>query len=312
MESTRANNALAVALEAAASALRIHTTTATTACIEPQLRQQETGARVVLSFFDYSTLGLEPWHKRGFSCHAFDIRHPAGDSVTGAGIHLHGCDLNSTLESEMAKFKGRDVAFAMAFPPCTNLSRAGARYWAAKAETDPEFQTRAVELVKRVDSALRTLSCPFYIENPASSRLRNMWRPPDFVFEPFWYGAYLAQDDSHPQFPTVIPKQDSYTKRTGLWVGGGFIGLPRQKRVEPLYKEYVIAKTGKRRRITPLMFSGGAEGKEARQTTPRGFSEAICGLHVRGCARASEELALPTSAGSMELPPPRSSLSSTE
>ena len=287
MEPSQAT-AIAVALEAAASALRQPTAIAK-ACIATQLTvQQETInsdalARVVLSFFDYSTLGLEPWDKRGYECHAYDIRHPTGHTVTGSGIHLHGCDLssNSTLESTMAEFRGREVVFAMAYPPCTHLSRAGARYWAAKAEADPSFQTRAVELVRQLYTAMQTLGCPFYIENPASSRLRSMWKLPNFTFEPFWYGGYLAPDEPHPQYPTIIPKQDAYTKRTGLWVDGGFIGLPGQRRVIPLFKKFVIKKTNKRRRITPLMFSGGAEGKEARQTTPRGFSEAICAHFAR-------------------------------
>lgn len=287
MDTTR-TNAIAAALEAAASAFRLPTKIAP--CIEPQLtlQQQETTgsdplARVVLSFFDYSTLGLAPWNARGYECHAYDLRHPTGHTVTGDGIHLHGFDLSdsSILESAMADFKCREVAFAMAYPPCTDLSRAGARYWATKAEADPEFQQRAVNLVRQLDKALRTLGCPFYIENPSSSRLRGMWKVPDFVFEPFWYGGYLTPDDSHPHFPTIIPKQDAYTKRTGLWVGGGFIGLPKQKRVDPVFKEFVIAKTGKRRRISPLMFSGGKEGKEARQATPRGFSEAICSHFAR-------------------------------
>ena len=170
---------------------------------------------------------------------------------------------------------------SMAFPPCTDLSRAGARYWAAKAAARPAFQSDAAELVRHVDAALRALGCAYFIENPAASKLRDLWRPPDLTFEPFWYGGYLSADDAHPRFPAHVPLQDAYTKRTGLWTGGDFGALPPQRRVPPTFKEWVEPKTGKKRKISPPMFSGGAEGKEARLCTPRGFAEAVAAAFVR-------------------------------
>lgn len=212
-----------------------------------------------------------------FLAQAYDIRHPKGDTVTPDGVHLHGCDLAApdALSAIAATHADREVAFAMAFPPCTDLSRAGARYWAAKAKARPDFQTDAVELVRRVDATLRAFGCPFFIENPAASRLRALWRPPDFVFEPFWYGGWLAKDDAHPRCPAHVPLQDAYTKRTGLWVGGSFGALPPQRRVVPTFKEWTEPKTGKKRKISPPMFSGSAEGREARLCTPRGFAIAV-------------------------------------
>ena len=104
---------------------------------------------------------------------------------------------------------------------------------------------------------------------------------PDLTFEPFWFGGYLDEEKVHPTFPTVVPDSDAYTKRTSLWVGGGFGRLPTQRRVEPTYKEWVDRATGKRRRVSPLLYSGGAEGKEARHATPRGFAEAVCLTYAR-------------------------------
>ena len=233
---------------------------------------------VVVSLFDYTCIGLEPWKARGFEVHAYDRRHPPGHSVTASGVHIHGVDLGSqeALQSVLNEHADRDVAFAMAYPPCTELSRAGARYWKEKGEVDPHFQDNAAALVQRVDATLQELKCPYFIENPASSTLRNLWRTPDHTFEPCWFGGYLDTNDAHPMFPAhIVPNQDAYTKRTGLWVGGGFHQMPPQKRVEPTYKEWTDGATGKRRRVTPILYSGGAEGKEARHATPRGFSEAI-------------------------------------
>eukprot|EP00966_Prymnesium_polylepis_P055742 1289406-Prymnesium_polylepis.1 len=156
--------------------------------------------RVVVALFDYTCIGLEPWRARGYEVHAYDVRHPPGDTTTAAGIHLHGTDLSTdeALASVVENHKGREVSFAMAYPPCTDLSRAGARYWKEKGEADPDFQNNATDLVKRTEETLKQLNCPYYIENPSSSNLRNLWRPPDHTFEPHWYGGYLAADDAHP------------------------------------------------------------------------------------------------------------------
>ena len=107
---------------------------------------------VVVSLFDYTCLGLEPWKKRGFEVHAYDRRHPEGHHVTASGIHIHGVNLHTkaSLNAVVVEHVGREVAFAMAFPPCTELSRAGARYWKVKGQADPHFQDNAAALVKRV------------------------------------------------------------------------------------------------------------------------------------------------------------------
>ena len=238
---------------------------------------------VVLALFDYTALGLEPWRQRGYECHAYDIKHPAGDTVTANGLHLHGVDLHSddVLASIVKAHEGREVAFAMGYPPCTDLSRAGARYWKAKAEINPKFQEEAADWVMRVAHTFEQLKCPYYLENPATGQLRNLWRPPDHTFEPHWYGGYLEPDDAHPKYPKHIPNQDAYTKRTGLWCGGGFTQLPPQKRVDPTWAYWDCPSTGKRRRVSPPMFSGSAEGKEARHATPRGFSAALCAMYAK-------------------------------
>ena len=248
----------------------------TTAAVAP-------AQRVVVSLFDYTCIGLEPWRARGFEVHAYDRRHPPGHTTTAAGVHIHGTDLGTDegLARVLANHADRDVSFAMAYPPCTELSRAGARYWKEKGAADPHFQDNAADLVRRTQDTLQHLGCPFYIENPSSSTLRSLWRPPDHTFEPCWYGGYLAADDPHPKFPAHIPNQDAYTKRTGLWVGGGFHQMPPQRRIDPMFKEWTDGATGKKRRVTPILYSGGMEGKEARHATPRGFSEAIAQTYAR-------------------------------
>jgi hypothetical protein len=269
---------VASALEAAVAVLRRARVPPAVAVAAPS----DERPRVAIALFDYTCLGLEPWRKRGYEVHAYDWRHPPGHTVTARGVHLHGVDLNddAALAGVAAEHAGHQVGFAMAFPPCTDLSRAGARYWKAKGHADPHFQDTAVALVTRVQSVLEQFGCPYYIENPASSTLRSLWRPPDHTFEPCWYGGYLAHTDAHPTYPAHIPNQDAYTKRTGLWVGGGFHQMPPQRRVPPTFKEWTDGVTGKRRRVTPLLYSGGMEGKQARHATPRGFSEAMAQVYA--------------------------------
>ena len=80
-------------------------------------------------------------------------------------------------------------------------------------------------------------------------------------------------------YPNHIPNQDAYTKRTGLWVGGGFHHLPPQRRNDPTFKEWTEGSSGKRKRVSPILYSGGTEAKEARHATPRG-SEAITSTYA--------------------------------
>ena len=95
--------------------------------------------------------------------------------VTASGIHIHGVNLHkkSSLNAVVAEHAGREVAFAMAFPPCTELSRAGARYWKVKGQADPHFQDNAAALVKRVDSALTRMNCPYFMAAEAASELSS-------------------------------------------------------------------------------------------------------------------------------------------
>ena len=127
--------------------------------------------------------------------------------------HIHGVKLHTkaSLSAVVAEHAGREIAFAMAFPPCTELSRAGARYWKVKGQADPHFQDNAAALVKRVDSALAQMKCPYFLENPSSSTLRKLWRAPDHTFEPCWFGGYTSMPTIHTPctqntYPTCTTK----------------------------------------------------------------------------------------------------------
>ena len=91
---------------------------------------------VVISLYDFTGEALRPWAERGYTCHAFDIQHPR-EGTFSDGIHYRHADLHSreTLEDIKNEFKN-GVAFAMAFPVCTDLAVSGARHFKRKAEQD--------------------------------------------------------------------------------------------------------------------------------------------------------------------------------
>jgi hypothetical protein len=88
----------------------------------------------------------------------------------------------------------------IAFPPCTHLSLAGARYWASKRTV------REGEEISRQDAAaaffMLFADLPSVrhvaIENPRGDMTRR-WRPPDQYVQPWWFG-------------------DPVRKQTGLWL----------------------------------------------------------------------------------------------
>lgn len=228
-------------------------------------------ARCAISLFDHSGLALRPWADAGFECHAYDIQNT--DGIVN-GIHMHKADLfrPSVLKSIERTFASK-CTIAIAFPPCTELSVAGARWWASKAQSDPDFQRRAVRHIVAVARTFDALGCPYMIENPRSSILNSMWRKCDHSFEPYQYGGYLPRNDVHPLYPRQIPPRDAYTKNTGLWTSPNFT-MPVHKPIPPIHKSYVTANGG----TEPQRFSyilSGFTPPNVRSCSPRGFFIAL-------------------------------------
>lgn len=83
----------------------------------------------------------------------------------------------------------------IAFPPCTDLSAAGAPSWKEK-QADGRQQA-AIDFVYKI----RDADCPLIaIENP-TGRLNTVWKKPDQIFNPTQFG-------------------EPYKKRTCLWLKG--------------------------------------------------------------------------------------------
>lgn len=197
---------------------------------------------VVLSLCDRTGVMVAPWAEAGFRCLCVDVRHPDGwpelfPNAVGVGADVASFDFDSA-------FARASVGIVFAFPPCTHLAASGARWWAGKGLAP---LIGALSLVERCREVAERFCCPWMIENPVG-RLSTCWRKPDHAFDPCDFGGYLD------------PPGDAYTKRTCLWVGGGFV-MPPPRRVEPV--------EGSR------MHRMSSTWADERAVTPAGFARAV-------------------------------------
>ena len=230
----------------------------------------------VISLYDFTGEALRPWAEAGYECFAYDIQHE-GERTEGNITYAHA-DLyrHNTLMDILVRHGADNVAFLSAFPPCTDLSAAGASHWKKKAQANPHFQTEAVGRLKEAAILAEAFRCPFYIENP-NGAVPRLWRKPDYRFDPYQYGGYLPEDDEHPRSPVVIPPRDAYRKRTCLWTGCGF----RMPDPRPVDYENVVFKRKdptKGHNYSPVHAKTGGKSlrtKNIRSATPRGFAMAV-------------------------------------
>ena len=223
---------------------------------------------IVLSLYDYTGEALKPWAEAGYQCYAFDIQHSKfveryEEHGDGSISYLHA-DLHNIKTIELIKsvWQNENVVFGMAFPVCTDLAVSGAAHFKAKADRDPEFQTKASDHAKWCADLFDALGCPYFIENPVSV-LATKWRKPDYSFHPYEYGNYIHDDEAeHPRWPEYIAAKDAYPKKTCLWTGNGFT-MPWTDPVEP-------EKGHSRQHLKK-----SAKTKNIRSATPRGFARAV-------------------------------------
>jgi hypothetical protein len=121
------------------------------------------------------------------------------DAFIARGHDAVSCDLLPTerpgphIQGDVLQHIGDGWDMMIAHPPCTYLSRAGARWW-----SDPERQRKADAAAAFV-FALRDAPIPrIAIENPIG-QLNKRWRYPDQTIQPYEFG--------HP-----------FSKATCLWL----------------------------------------------------------------------------------------------
>jgi len=201
------------------------------------------------------TPSLQAWTSRGYRpvrlAPVEDERHHTGAAVAEA-LRAHASDL----------------AMVVAFPSCTDLSAAGARWWKRKRLANPDFQNEAAARVRAVEEALKATGVPYAVIVAAAPRLRKLWKAPAATISPHEYGGWLAAGEPHPSYPEVVPQQDAYVKRTYVYVGNGFV-LPQRRLVIPKWAKR--RRKGKLVRVSPLLVR--RKHRHLRRLSPLGFLE---------------------------------------
>ncbi|WBO84479.1 hypothetical protein [Hymenobacter yonginensis] len=198
----------------------------------------------VISLFDHSGRFVAPWVAAGYVCYCVDVQHPPGETWQG-NVCLVGGDVRRFVPPP------GPVAFVAAFPPCTDLSNAGAHLFRVKGI---RALAAALDLVGAAADLCHRLGAPYFLENPRG-QLRHYWREPDYQFDPCEYAGWLED-----------PHAEAYTKRTCLWTGHGF-QMPEKRPVFPVQGSLVDKVSGSKNRAN------------LRSLTPRGFSAAVFHAH---------------------------------
>lgn len=233
-------------------------------------------ARLVVSLFDYSGAAVQPWADAGFRCLCFDLLHR--EEITRAGVTYIPADLDpgaagwSRVRQEMERSRG-GVLFA--WPPCDDMTSSGNRHLAGKLARDPDIQKRAAARAIKAAAIADEFGFSWLVENPIGA-LCTLWRSPDRIWNPCDFGGYLEPELEHPVWPRHIAPRDAYTKKTGAWLGGGFI-FPEPLPVEPEILEHKTKSGRTLRGSRQFMLLGGssAKTKAIRNLTPRGAARAF-------------------------------------
>lgn len=198
-------------------------------------------APVALSLFDRTGNITRPWLEAGFEAVIVDIQHPAGETREGRLTRI-GADMRDWIPPREIVDR---VCFVAAFPPCDHLAVSGARWFAGKGLGKLADSIRLFHVAARWAD---WFGVPYLIENPVST-ISTYWRRPDHTFDPWQY--------------SLLEPSDTYTKKTCLWTGGGFV-MPAPRPLPDVQPDDRI------HRMSP-----GPDRANARSATPTGFARAV-------------------------------------
>lgn len=195
---------------------------------------------LVLSLCDRTGNMVQPWLDAGYDAVTVDLQEQENPHPLRRHIIADVTDLSP----EFAVNEGATIAFA--FPPCTDLAGSGSRWFKGKGL---DSLIGALRIVSSCKNIAELAGVPWMLENPVGT-LATYWRDPDHYFNPCDYG-------------------DPYTKKTCLWIGGGFVMppkiMPGDMFAEPTWVEPTLgsmihkmppsADRGDKRSITPMGFA---------------------------------------------------------
>lgn len=203
---------------------------------------------VVLLLCNKTLNMAQPWLDAGYIVVMVDPQHPAGvhweGRVQRIGASIVDC---AAVLGEWIR-SGR-VAFVFGFPPCTDVSLSGTRWWESKRKADRYFQARAAIVAEQCRMVGLLCGAPWGFENPASA-FSKIFGKPRHKFQPWQFTGYCPDDN--------------YTKDTWLWTSEDFV-MPA-----PVVLQGMPPPDDRIHKCPP-----GDERGNIRSETPKGFALAV-------------------------------------
>lgn len=193
---------------------------------------------VVLSLCDRTGNMTLPWIEAGYEAVTVDLQ----EAPTANKARHH---FVADIRAWRYPLRFGRPAMVFAFPPCTHLAASGARWFASKGL--PAL-IEALQIVEACRAICEASDAPWMLENPVGT-LATYWRKPDHSFHPCQY--------------TAFEMGDNYTKKTCLWIGGGF-AMPAPAAID------LGAPDERIHRRSP-----GPDRADFRSATPMGFARAV-------------------------------------
>jgi hypothetical protein len=202
---------------------------------------------LVISLCDITGLMVQPWVADGFDALLVDPQHRV--TRREGRMHLFAGTVEDALPLIGSHIREGSVAMVFGFPPCTELAGSGARWWPTKHSQDFMFQAKATAVAEQCRTIGRLSGAPWMVENPVGA-LSRVFGTPSHTFDPCDY--------------TAFEPADNYTKKTCLWVGGGFV-MP-----QPARDLSLGAPDDRIHKASP-----GPDRGNFRSATPLGFARAV-------------------------------------
>ncbi len=205
--------------------------------------------KTVVSLCDLTGNMVRPWVDAGYHAVLVDPQHEMTRWDAYDSVYRIAGTVEEAMPHVARLIERRQIAAVFAFPPCTQLAGSGARWWKAKHAADFMFQAKAVAVAEQCRTIGRLSGAPWMVENPVGA-LSRVFGKPSHTFDPSDYTAWEPADN--------------YTKRTCLWVGGGFL-MPQP------------ARDGSHGRPDDRIHNAppGPERENFRSATPMGFARAV-------------------------------------
>lgn len=219
----------------------------------------------VISLCDLTGVFVKPWVEAGYNAVLVDPQHGVRRRerpYPGVVIDKLALTVEEAMPILSEFIRSGEVAFVAGFPPCTDLSGSGARWWAAKRELDYMFQAKAVAVAEQCRTIGRLSGAPWLVENPSGALSRVFGK---------------ASHTFHPCDFTELEPGDNYTKKTCLWTGGGFV-MPQPQRDltlgppdDRIHKAPPSEQRANFRSATPTGFARAVFAANAEPAQPRLF-----------------------------------------